>query len=68
MFDNREHLEESASTRQISSANSLGVLFIAFGRSLISSKKSKGLSFEPWATLQEMSRNDELTPLTLTNC
>ena len=47
MFDNREYLEEWASSRQLSSANSPGVLFIVFGRSLRNSKKSKGPSFKP---------------------
>ena len=68
MFDNRESLEELASNRQVSSANSLGVLFMAFGRSSMHSKKSNGPSFEPWATPHEMGRGDEFTPLMLTNC
>ena len=63
MFDNRESLEELASNRQVSLANSLGVLFMAFGRSLMCSKKSNGPSFEPWATPHEMGRSDEFTPL-----
>ena len=41
---------------------------MAFGRSLMYSKKSNGPSFEPWATPHEMGRSDEFTPLMLTNC
>ena len=63
MFDNREYLEVSASSRQVSSANNLGVLFIAFGRSLMNSKKSKrdlvlnfGLHLKRWVIVMNLHR------------